>query len=32
MILRQGNLPLKADYAKILAGIKEDEVLKKIRG
>jgi 4-hydroxybutyryl-CoA dehydratase/vinylacetyl-CoA-Delta-isomerase len=31
MILRQGNLPLKAEYAKILAGIKEDEILKKIR-
>ncbi|MBM4237067.1 MAG: 4-hydroxybutyryl-CoA dehydratase, partial [Euryarchaeota archaeon] len=31
MILRQGNLPAKAEYAKVLAGIKEDEVLKKIR-
>lgn len=31
MIFRQGNLPLKAEYAKVLAGIKEDEVLKKIR-
>jgi 4-hydroxybutyryl-CoA dehydratase/vinylacetyl-CoA-Delta-isomerase len=32
MILRQGNLPAKVEFAKVLAGIKEDEMLKKIRG
>jgi 4-hydroxybutyryl-CoA dehydratase/vinylacetyl-CoA-Delta-isomerase len=32
MILRQCNLPAKAEFAKVLAGIKEDEMLKKIRG
>ncbi|MEM2943250.1 MAG: 4-hydroxyphenylacetate 3-hydroxylase family protein [Methanomassiliicoccales archaeon] len=32
MILRQGDLVAKAEYAKTLCGIKDDEVLKKIRG
>ena len=32
MILRQGNLPAKAEFAKTLAGIKQDEHLRRIRG
>jgi len=31
MILRQGNLAAKAEYARVLSGIKDDEVLKRIR-
>lgn len=32
MIMRQCNLPGKLEFAKVLAGIKEDEPLRRIRG
>ncbi|MEM0330511.1 MAG: 4-hydroxyphenylacetate 3-hydroxylase C-terminal domain-containing protein, partial [Archaeoglobaceae archaeon] len=32
MIARRGNLEMKKELAKVIAGIKEDEHFKKIRG